>query len=216
MSCNGYYPVPGPRGERGDCGKRGEKGDAGDRGDRGCKGERGDAGPKGEPGPSIFDTTLNAGVLVPATSGTGPFNLNNFFLGLGEIASPNGPSTTLLAFDTTAIVIPLNSVITKFVVRFMKVQDPGVQGHLGPIAQIYIRSAMDNSTNPTATGIKAIPVSRGDVDDEDYCVAIDRLNYSVGSCNLLSVFLDNGTNNNSTTPSWTSYYVAATITYQTI
>lgn len=225
LSCtclrSNFIPVPGPKGDKGEPGERGDMGNKGPRGDRGCRGDKGPQGEKGEDGPAIFDSSLNSGELVIATSVANEEELvyNNYFVGLGDlsVSTTSADSNFLTAFESMAIVIPVDAVITKVVARFFSVINTGIN-QKGPLVQIYARNAMDATSLPIATGIKLTPVSRNNlspINGEDYCIVMDNLNYHIPKCTALSVYLDN-TINNIESQYWTQYYFSITINYQIV
>jgi len=213
-------PLVGPKGDKGDAGEKGDRGEKGPKGDRGCRGDQGQQGEKGAIGDAIFVSNHNAGGLVQAVETGEGFRTFNYFVGLGDISDPTLPtdSNFLTAFESMAIVVPVDSVITKITARFMNVQNPG-SNQKGPIAQIYVRNAMDATSLPIGIGNALIPVSpiaAQPVNGEDYCLIVDNLSYHTPKCNALSVYLDNTTNNNLEVPTWTSYYFTITINYEII
>lgn len=220
---NNCVPVPGPKGDRGEPGERGDKGNKGPRGDRGCRGDKGPQGEKGDEGPAIFDSSLNGGEIVNGISfiNEEEITFNNYFVGLGDlsVATTSSNSNFLTAFESMAIVIPVDAVITKVIARFLNVQNPG-SNHKGPLAQVYVRNAMDATSLPVATGIKLTPISKTNssspINGEDYCIVMDNLSYYTPKCTALSVYLDNTINNNIESQTWSQYYFTITINYQIV
>ena len=215
-------PLVGPKGDKGEPGERGDRGEKGPKGDRGCRGDKGQQGERGATGTAIFVSHHNGGGVVQAieTDGEAPIGTLNYFVGLSDLSLPTLPadSNFLTAFESMAIVVPVDSIITKITARFMNVQNPG-SNQRGPISQIYIRNATDATSLPLGTGNLLTPVSpvNGDpVNGEDYCLIVDNLAVHTPKCTALSIYLDNTTNNNLEGPTWTSYYFTATINYEII